>query len=332
MQLKVIEVVAPKGHADTLIAIAEQYKAADWQVYDLRGDEQECVRILTAQMHRQPLVDRIHTVLSGSDHWRLAILPADGTLPEVKLDEEEAKAESARSVTATREEVYSSVSAGTKLDPAFLLLVVLSTLVAGIGLISDNVAVVVGAMLIAPLLGPNLALAFAAALGDRALMARAVRTGLIGFALAILLPAAFALLTPVALDSDELRLRTAVGYDGIALALAAGTAAALSLTAGLSTTLVGVMVAAALLPPAATTGLMLGAARTDAALGAATLLAVNIISINLAAQIVFLVKGIKPHRWFEQKEAQQSFNLTIVVWAILLAAVALIIATSPPRP
>jgi len=66
-------------------------------------------------------------------------------------------------------------------------------------------------------------------------------------------------------------------------------AAALSLTTGLSSVLVGVMVAVALLPPAATLGIMLGQGNMSLAIGAGLLLAVNIVSVNLASKIVFLL-------------------------------------------
>jgi uncharacterized hydrophobic protein (TIGR00341 family) len=326
MQLKIIEVVAPKGHADTIAAIAEQHGAVECWVYGLGDGEQSCVRILTAQKQRQTLVDRIHSQLGSGDNWRLAILPVDGTLPTVEAAEEQTKAEQARSITATREELYNSVAVGAELHANYMLLVALSTIVAGIGLVTNNVAVVVGAMVIAPLLGPNLALALAAALGDRALMAKAAGTSATGIVIAILLPAVFSLLAPITLDSRELLLRTTVGYDGIALALASGAAAALSLTTGLSTTLVGVMVAVALLPPAATAGLMLGANEMEMATGALALLAVNVISVILAAEVVFFFKGITPHRWFERKEAHQSVALTSAIWLVLLAAAALLIA------
>jgi uncharacterized hydrophobic protein (TIGR00341 family) len=326
MQLKIIEVIAPKGHVDTLIALAQKHRAVDWQVYTLGNDTHDCVRILTAQTQRQPLVDRIHAQLGSDNRWRLAILPVDGTLPAVEEDPEQTKAERSRSATATREELFNSVAVGAELHANYVLLVALSTIVAGIGLVTNNVAVVVGAMVIAPLLGPNLALALAAALGDRALMAKAAATSAIGIGISILLPAAFSVLVPVALDSRELLLRTTVGFDGIALALASGAAAALSLTTGLSTILVGVMVAVALLPPAATAGLMLGAGHMELATGALALLAVNVISVILAAEVVFFFKGITPHHWFERKEARQSVALTIAIWLVFLTAAAVLIA------
>jgi uncharacterized hydrophobic protein (TIGR00341 family) len=322
---KIIEVTAKKGCADTLVAIAEQANAIDWQVFPLEGGERECVRILVARRGHQPVIDRIESTLGASEGWRLLILPTEGTLPPLQEDDSAVDTAKARAVTASREELYGSIAGGAVIDSNFVLLVILSTIVAGIGLVSNSVAVIIGAMVIAPLLGPNLALAFGTSLGDLKLMARAARANLTGISLAIVLCAAFSALAHPELSRSELMARTTVGYEGIVLALASGAAAALSLTTGTSSALVGVMVAVALLPPAATVGLMAGAGHLNAAGGAAMLLAVNVISVDLAAQIVFAVRGIRPHRWFEKKSARQSTTLAVLIWiALLLAAIAAI--------
>ncbi|HEU5339450.1 MAG TPA: DUF389 domain-containing protein, partial [Sulfuricaulis sp.] len=111
---------------------------------------------------------------------------------------------------------------------------------------------------------------------------------------------------------------TDVGLDSVALALASGAAAALSLTTGLSSVLVGVMVAVALLPPAATFGLMLGSGQYALATGAGLLLAVNIVCVNFAAKLVFLMKGIHPRTWWEKQKARQSMITYLVIWAVSL--------------
>ena len=97
---------------------------------------------------------------------------------------------------------------------------------------------------------------------------------------AIGLSAALARVWPWDPSSTELMLRTDVGLAAVALALASGAAAALSLTTGLSSVLVGVMVSVALLPPAAALGLMLGYGQPDLAIGAGLLLAINIVCVK----------------------------------------------------
>lgn len=73
------------------------------------------------------------------------------------------------------------------------------------------------------------------------------------------------------------------------------------------------MVAVALLPPAATLGYILGTARLRFAAGAAALLAVNIVCVNLSAQLVFLFKGIKPRTCTERRAAQQPTEISLAI-------------------
>jgi uncharacterized hydrophobic protein (TIGR00341 family) len=185
--------------------------------------------------------------------------------------------------------------------------------------------VVVGAMVIAPLLSPNIALALGTALGDTSLMLKAARTNGVGIGLALVLSLVIGLVWPVDIRSHELMARTDVGMESIALALASGAAAVLSITTGLSSVLVGVMVAVALLPPTATLGLMLGAGQFQHALGAGLLLAVNIVCVNLAAKVVFLAKGIHPRTWWERKKARRAMALYILIWVASLALLVAVI-------
>ena len=280
---------------------------------------------------RQETLDALQAVLGNSETAKWFLMPVEAALPrmEEKASEKEDKPDS---VTTSREELYNSVEKSARLDNNFLLLVFLSTVVVAIGLLEDNVAVVIGAMVIAPLLGPNIALALGTALGDSSLMWKSLKTTLAGLGLALGLSMLIGLLWPLNFESRELLARTYVGLDSAALAFASGAAAVLSLTTGLPSVLVGVMVAVALLPPTATFGLMLGAGNLELATGAGLLLAVNIVCVNLAAKVSFLFRGIKPRTWLEKQKARQSMAIYILIWilslAILLVAIYLRQGTS----
>ena len=170
-------------------------------------------------------------------------------------------------------------------------------------------------MVIAPLLGPILAFALGSALGDFALMTKATRTALSGLFLGMAISVVIGLVFDVNLGSAELTNRTIVGLDSTALALASGAAAALSIVAGLPSTLVGVMVAVALLPPAASTGLFAGSGEWALAGRAGLLLMINIVSVNLAALLVFFFKGVRPRTWLERRSAKRSVYLIGTYWA-----------------
>jgi uncharacterized hydrophobic protein (TIGR00341 family) len=316
--MRLIEIVADAGHTDTLSGIATQHDITDYWWGAPADDGRRSFRMLVADETRQSVMDAIQNLFGGSDNVRIVVMPVDAVLPREPQ-------EPGSKVAATREELYTQIGAGARIDSNYLLLTVLSTIVAAVGLIEDNVAVVVGAMVIAPLLGPILALAFATSLGDTALTWQASRAALLGLATAFALSFAIGLGWPVDVGrghmlvaSTEILARTDVGLDGMVLALASGAAAVLSLSTGLSSTLVGVMVAVALLPPTATLGMLAGGGHAELAFGALLLLAVNIVCVIVAAKAVFLVRGVRPRTWYERRKAQQSTLFYGVFWALLL--------------
>tara|TARA_R110002124_G_scaffold60989_6_gene167221 strand:- start:749 stop:1747 length:999 start_codon:yes stop_codon:yes gene_type:complete len=317
-----IEVIAKDGHADTLEATAHQFEALEFHRSHVDENGMQVMRILARPERQQDMIDHLQKCLGSGDDWRIVLLPVDAILPDPEPSEKSSKEET----VALREELYVEIARGAKFDLTFVLLVLLSTVVASIGLFNDNVAVIIAAMVIAPLLGPNMALAFGCALGDRELISRAAFANLTGIILAIAGAAVAGFVMPDKYSGPELISRTVIGYDAIALALASGAAGAISITTRVSNVLVGVMVAVALMPPAAATGYMLGTERYTLAAGAGGLLLVNIVCINLSAQIVFLAKGIKPRGWIEQREAKGATLISIAIWSLLLAVLIGVIA------
>lgn len=325
--MKIIEVIADESYIDSIKNIADKNDAFDFWVVSSDREERKVVRILVKPEQRQIILDALQGILSTSLSARVVVIPIEATLPREEEPEKKTKIISA--AETTREELYNSIGKNAHLNRTYLLLIFLSTVVVAIGLLKDNVAVVIGAMVIAPLLGPNLAMALGTALGDTDLMWKAFKTGLAGMSLALVLSILIGVFWPLNVESRELLARTYVGLDSAVLAMASGAAAVISLTSGIPSILVGVMVAVALLPPAATMGLMLGAGQTDLAYGAAFLLAVNIVAINLSAKLAFLIQGIKPRTWLEKKKAKQSMLSYIIIWVLTLAALLFVIYFHP---
>ena len=325
--MKIVEVVADDSYIDSIKNIVKKNDVPDFWVVSSESEGRKVVRILVKPEQRQTILDALQGILSTSLSARVVVIPIEATLPREEEPEKKTKIISA--AETTREELYNSIGKNAHLNRTYLLLIFLSTVVVAIGLLKDNVAVVIGAMVIAPLLGPNLAMALGTALGDTDLMWKAFKTGLAGMSLALALSILIGIFWPLNIESRELLARTYVGLDSAVLAMASGAAAVISLTSGIPSILVGVMVAVALLPPAATMGLMLGAGQTDLAYGAAFLLAVNIVAINLSAKLAFLVQGIKPRTWLEKEKAKQSMQSYIIIWVLTLAALLFVIYFHP---
>lgn len=305
----------------TVMAIVKAAEPVDWCVVETEQKDRQYVSVLVRDGTGQFLMDNIQTALEGREDWRITLVPIEATVPSVPVDE----TKRARRQQAVREELYQDIAHGAELHQDFMIMVVLSTIVAAIGLNSNSVAAVIGAMVIAPLLGPILGFAFGAAIGDFKLLKEGAQTLVIGIAIALLSAIILSFVMPVDMGSRELLSRAEVRLDGMALSLAAGGAAALALTRGGESTLVGVMVAAALLPPTAAVGLFIGEEQWGLASRAGLLLVLNVACLVVSALVVMHFKKIRPRTWLERKNAARAVNINIAVAVISLIVMVFLI-------
>ncbi len=325
MAIRQIKVITKRPVTEELETAISNSGAIDAWKSILSGDLTE-FSVIASLETTQAVVDTLQSHC-GQDA-RIVIQEVEATVPKpevVKKIEPEASEACIKSSGMSREELYEQVAAGTKLSWSFVLLVLLATLVAAMGILSHNVAVLIGAMLIAPLLGPNLAIALGTLLGNYKLIGDAVRSNLIGIAISVVFSFIVGVLWfhfgSVSIIKEHLH----VGYNSILLALAAGTAAVLTLLSGKSGNLVGVMVSVALLPPAAEIGLGFSMGNFAFALNSALLLAVNIVCIILAANITFLVYGVRASLWHEKQQARKANRMLIFSLVTMLIILVLMI-------
>lgn len=318
--MRLIEVSFPDGdRVQPLLKATLKTEPLDHRLTEPDERGRRLLRLVFRDGDGQRAIDAIQAILEQEVDWRLVVIPVEATAPKLEPEANAAEKRQQRTL-ALREEMYEDIARGARLNSDFLLLTALSTIVVVFGLSADNVAVVIGAMVIAPLLGPILAFSFGSALGDLTLMGKAARTAVAGLTLGLVISFAIGIMYEPDLFSDELMSRTVVGLDSPALALAAGAAAALSIATGLPAALVGVMVAVALLPPAASAGLLAGAGEWALASRAALLLAINVVAVNLSALLVYFFKGVRPRTWLERRSAKRSVYVNAGVWLVMIAA------------
>jgi len=208
-------------------------------------------------------------------------------------------------------------------DAIDIAMIILSTIVATIRLLRDSPAIIIGTMVIASMLGPNVAQSFATTLGDFSLLAKSVRTNLIRIGLGFPFAFAFGLFLNLDYNIHEITSRTVADIGDIVLAFSSKTAAALSITSDVSTSLIGVMVAVSLMPPLATAGMLLGIGNVAGFSGAILLFFVNIVCINLASIITFRLQGIEPRSWWEANKSGKAARVTVIGWLVVLELLAL---------
>lgn len=217
---------------------------------------------------------------------------------------------------AQRKDVIEEVAPLTVPGFDFYLLVVLSSSIATLGLITDSAAVIIGAMLLAPLMSPIIGIGLSSITGDDHMLRSSAIALLIGAGLAIVLSFIMTLVNRflpfVALQElpGEVLARMRPTPIDLLIALAGGIAASYAMTRpNLSAALPGVAIATALMPPLCTVGIGLALARWDVAGGAALLFLTNMVTIAFASAAVFFLRGFS----IQARRAEQKIPRSLIV-------------------
>ena len=324
MALKLLEAHVSSDLAEaaetTLSPLAERVWIEEGGRFDV------LVRAVVGAERSGTAVDRLHDEIAERGRLMVLVEPLDAVVPRPLALPSDHRKETIRSSAAvSREEVYAAIADGAKLHRHYLTLVVLAAIVAGIGLTRDNTAAVIGAMVVAPLLGPNMAIALGLVLGDLPLVRRALGTAGAGFALSLVFSIGLGLVLAVDPSTPELASRTQVSIWDLVLALAAGCAGALAFTSGAPTYLTGVMVAVALLPPTVASGMLLSAGEFEGATAALLLAGGNVTAVTLAAILTFAWRGMRPRNWWLEERARSSARTGTAIFVGLLALLGAII-------
>lgn len=329
MALRLLEVILPEENFNDVSELLKQNEITDyWQTCSC--ESKIIFKIILQVEKTEELIDQFENRYKHLESFRLILFPLEASYPSPKQiekkSEESLSTESQKTpLRVSRQELYNDIFDSSKLTTIFLVMVLLSTIVAAVGLLRDNTAIIIGAMVIAPLLGPNVALSLATTLGDYELGTNAIKTNLTGITLSFLVSLAIGFFLNINPHQPEILSRTVVGYGDIILALASGIAGALAFTSGVSTTLIGVMVAVALIPPLVVSGLLLGSGILNKSLDAFLLLTTNMICINLSGMLVFILQGIRPNNWWDAAKAKKATRIAISIWTVLLIILILIL-------
>ena len=332
MPHRVIKIILPEGYGRQALDLLElQKNISYWQEESSGG--RFVASVLTNSGMSESIMDLFEKKFSAVEGFRLILFPVEAALPRDDINDagrsilkkRKTDSEKAGSSRVSREELYADVADSAGLSDIFITMTILSTIVAAIGLLKGNVAVIIGAMVIAPFLGPNVALALSTNLADQKLGVSALKTLVTGVVIVLCLSTAMGYFFKTDPMTPEIASRTYADLSDIILALSSGCAGVLAFTTGAFSTLIGVMVAVALLPPLTVCGLLMGAAQYTAASGAFLLFATNIICINLAGVVTFLAQGVSPRAWWKTDKARKATVKAVILWSLILVTLAVII-------
>ena len=202
----------------------------------------------------------------------------------------------------------------------YFIMVILSCTIATFGLITNSAAVIIGAMLVAPLMSPIMRLSMASISGMSRLFRQSLVAILEGFGLAVALSSLLAFLTyrlplgALATISDEVLSRTSPSLIDLLIALAGGAAAAYALVhPKLSAALPGVAIATALMPPICTMGIGIALWQPAIFLGALLLFVTNLTAISFSGMATFALMGFGPRHKVDEEIISQSVSISLIL-------------------
>lgn len=311
--MRLLEIILSSERADILQERLNKELCIDFWTY--KTDEDRVIlKLLVDEQHVQQHIDQ----LSLKESERLVIYPVEGTLPKTVSDtpKKSEKLKLGGFFTISKEELYIDIEKPVSLSANFILMVILSAFIAGIGILKDNLAITIGAMVIAPFLGPNMSMSFGTTLGDWVIIRKSLITGAVATVLALVISIiwGFSAESISGITTDPV-----IEYQDVLLAVFCGIAGVISVLSGQGTTMVGVMVAAALLPPLMRAGLLLGGGEPVHALNSFLIFSTNVICVNITGIGVFYLAGIKPSLWWEKEKARKNTRNALISWIAILS-------------
>ncbi len=326
--MRLVQLTVPTGKRETILETLDE-RGIDYVLTD-----EDSSREYTAVVYFplpdaavEPVLDELQEVGVDEDAYTVVVDAETVVSRRFQALREEYEGGDVESDRISRQELQAEADDLTPTFPVYAVMTIISAIVATAGLLLDSPAVVVGSMVIAPLIGPALGASVGTVIDDEELFTESVTYQIIGVVLAIGAAAVFALLARmtnivppglVLSNVGEISERLAPDLLSLAIALGAGVAGVVSIATGTSVALVGVMIAAALIPPAGVAGIALAWGQPAAAIGATVLVLVNLLSVNLAGLLTLWYVGYRPENLFRMGETEQRLRQRIVGLVVIV--------------
>lgn len=231
------------------------------------------------------------------------------------------------STTLSNEEIYSKAQESAEFTKEQWALIAVSSAIAAYGLALDNVIVVIGAMMLAPMLSPFVSGAISIVVGDRSLMLDSLSAGLKSVLIAIAVSFVVMLPFPVG-NNPVIDLVVSPGILTVLLSILVGSAAALSFATGFRDQIAGVAVAIALVPPLAAVGIGLKMQDAVFVLKAASVATINLLAVLVSGSVTFRLLGMTPSTYYQEKQAEKLRYVVSAAFVLLVLLAAPVVYTS----
>jgi uncharacterized hydrophobic protein (TIGR00341 family) len=322
---RLIGLVVPKERETAVKQILKNFEVLDFDVFSYESITR--FNVIVRAENTEELLDILEKNLGSTEGFKISLTPINAYFPRP----EEEKKPTLFSITdlrkqrVTRDEIYDTVLEMTTLNSVFLLLVILASLVAAVGILNNNVPIIIASMIMTPLIGPGIGLSYGLVMGDRNLAFLALKTLFVGVVIGFVIAFFLGVFLPIDPAIPAIVTRTDVGRGGFVVALASGFAGALAVSSKKSSALVGVMISIALIPPLVASGLLIGSANYLLGWSALLLFLVNVVTIYVASLLTFYVEGLRP---VDPEKAKAAKTMARAGFLILFIALIVLFAVN----
>lgn len=320
--MKQLQVNSPAENSEKVQEVLDKYSSDVFSIEGERKDEETTVFHATVDSED---IDEVVDELKSIKEIELGDLIIR-VFKEDSLIEKGQKTRGGSSMLS-QEEVYSKAQGSGSFNKAQWILTGLSAAIAGYGLMLDNIAVVIGAMMLAPLLSPMISAAISLTVGDRSLLKESFFNTAIAVPLAISVAALSTMPFPIQVNST-MSLIVSAGAENMVLSLMVGAAAALAFVTGMRDQIAGVAVAIAVVPPLAASGLGLRMMNISFALNAVSIALVNILAVLLSGSLSLKLLGFGPSTYYKKKSAEKMRYVFPISMAVMLLTMVFLLLNS----
>jgi uncharacterized hydrophobic protein (TIGR00341 family) len=328
--VRIVQVLIPNGKREPVLAVLDD-EYIDYAVWEETGqrDFEAIVQFPVPPIGVEPVLDKMRKAGIGKDTYTIVFSPE--TVVSTRIEALEKRYSGKR---IAREELIARAEELAPATSTFFAFLILSTIIATGGLLLDSAATIIGAMVVAPLMGPAVSASVGTILDDRKLASRGVILQVTGLLAAIAVAAIIGIiiqqtiLVAPGLDIREIPQiaeRTSPNFLSLFLALGSGLAGAISIMRNAGSALVGVAIAVALVPPAATAGLGIAWGLPGVAFTAAVLVLVNLLAINVSALVLFWISGYRPMEAAALGRARSAVMVRSIVLVVAIAILSIVL-------
>ncbi|MCG3253853.1 MAG: TIGR00341 family protein [Candidatus Heimdallarchaeota archaeon] len=316
--MKQIQVTVPAGEGNELVKSLDEVVSPS-QITHVKGSDFSLILITVTPNRTGFVMDHLIDLGIGRVKGRISITDVDATIPRIRGRKQD---RSLRRISI--EELEQNVSSLTKLNFNYISMTILSSILAALGLVGDDNVTLIASMIIAPLMGPFVALAFGAVTSNQKILREGIIAQSVGILITILIGLIIGSFYRFTLNEPSAFIiaRGEPNIVNLVIAIASGLTAGICFVSGTSLALVGVAAAAALLPVSVNIGIALVLAEWQIALGSSVLFITNVICVILGCMIVFWIRKVEPPQEVKKIKARRTIRNQIIAFVLVLLVVA----------